>query len=194
MWAKKIVSVSCLLNGKTRTCGNCSFGWYEFIGDIVIGHFENNTIFKIDRADYDTISEYRWWDDGHGYIVTSDDGRTRFLHNYILPKKHGYFCDHINRDKTDNRRQNLRYATNAENARNRGLYSNNSSGYIGVIRHKNNNKYRALLECNGKSINIGQYATAEEAARARDKAALYYFGDFAVLNFPELEQIYGQHI
>lgn len=154
-------------SGRVTTCGNCAFGRYEFIGDTAVCHLESGDFFTIDRKDHALISKYRWWNDGHGYYVTSVNGKHLFLHDLLLPSQPGVFRDHINRDKSDNQRVNLRYASAAENQRNRGLQRNNTSGFIGVSWHRRYGQYRALIECGGRSISLGRYAAPEEAARAR---------------------------
>jgi len=180
-----------LVSGRVTTCGNCAYGRYEFVGDMAVCRLESGGSFTIDREDHALISKYRWWNDSHGYYVTSVNGKHRFLHDLLLPSQPGLFRDHINRDKSDNRRVNLRYASAAENQRNRGLQRNNTSGFIGVSWHRSYGKYRALIECGGKSIKLGRYVAPEEAARVRDKAALEYFGEFAVLNFSGETPAYG---
>ena len=172
---EKTVMTGELVSGHITTCGNCAFGRYAFIGDTAVCHLENGDFFTIDRKDHALISKYRWWNNGHGYYVTSVAGKKLSLHDLLLPPQPGAFRDHINRDKSDNRRVNLRYASAAENQRNRGLQRNNTSGFIGVSWHRSFGKCRALIECGGKSINLGQYNAPEEAARVRDRAALVYF-------------------
>jgi hypothetical protein len=69
---------------------------------------------------------------------------------------------------------------------NRKLFKNNTSGYKGVVIIKNAKKpYRAQVRVNSKMMYLGFYVTAEEAAKAYDRAAIKYYGDFARLNFPE---------
>lgn len=176
---------STLFRGSIKNCDECPPNEYIFKSNIVIGFLKDGNCFKVNTEDFGKIKKFTWRNNGHGYIVTNIKRKQTFLHDLILPCKNGCFRDHINRDKTDNRSENLRYATAAENQRNIGLQKNNTSGYIGVSWHKSYNKFRALLECEGKSINLGRYETAEEAAKVRDKAALLYFKEFAVLNFPK---------
>lgn len=77
--------------------------------------------------------------------------------------------DHINRNGLDNRRVNLRETTYALNNRNRGIQSNNTSGYVGVYYHKAAKKWLAQVYRQRKRIHIGQYETPEEAHAAREE-------------------------
>jgi hypothetical protein len=92
----------------------------------------------------------------------------------------GRDVDHINRDKLDNRPENLRLATTAQNRANIGKQRNNSSGFKGVFLDKG--KFRAKIKCNGKQRFLGSYSTPEAAAAAYDGAALAAFGTFAMTN------------
>ena len=94
------------------------------------------------------------------------------------------YVDHINGDGLDNRRANLRQATHKENARNRRLSVNNSSGYMGVGWSKAAKKWRAYISPDGRQVHLGLFTSPEDAARARDAAAQEQFGGFARLNFP----------
>lgn len=181
---EKAVDSNSLITGNTKTCGNCSWGTYEFTPDHVIGHFKNGETLLFDYTDYKLISGYRWWiDKGSGYFITNINGRLSYLHRMLMPDRENYVCDHINRDKHDNRRSNLRYATPQQNSRNRSIARNNTSGFIGVCWHIRQKKYVAAVKVDGRTINLGQFESAEEAARVRDEAALFYHGRFANLNF-----------
>jgi hypothetical protein len=94
----------------------------------------------------------------------------------------GEFVDHINHDGLDNRRCNLRLATQAENQRNRGKNSNNASGYKGVHWHKLTGKWQAQITVNRKRMQLGVYENIDDAARAYNEAALKFHLGFAVLN------------
>lgn len=80
--------------------------------------------------------------------------------------------DHINQDPTDNRIENLRDVTQAENQKNRTLYNNNTTGYLGVSKH--HGKYRARIRINSIEKNLGDYDTVEEAAAVRAVASINY--------------------
>lgn len=105
----------------------------------------------------------------NGYGQVKMDGKPYFTHRLIWLLAYGEwpeFIDHINRNKLDNRLENLRAVTRTENQHNHGLRKNNTSGYIGVYFHKQANKYEAQIILNGKRIYLGLYATAEEAFTA----------------------------
>lgn len=90
--------------------------------------------------------------------------------------------DHIDRNKLNNHFLNLRFATNSENGMNRSKQKNNTSGYIGVVFDKKNNKYTAQYKLNGKMKHIGRYVTAEQASKAYQEKIKEHFKEFANLS------------
>lgn len=86
--------------------------------------------------------------------------------------------DHINGVRNDNRISNLRLATHSQNRANVAKYSNNTSGYKGVHWHKQNRKWQAVVNVNGKRISCGLFASREEAHAAYCKKAAEVFGEF----------------
>lgn len=87
--------------------------------------------------------------------------------------------DHINGNGADNRIVNLRLATPAENAMNRGLRIDNTSGIKGVSWNKKSGQWLAHIGYGGKILHLGLYDTIEEARAARIEAARRLHGEFA---------------
>lgn len=93
--------------------------------------------------------------------------------------------DHINSNKLDNRKCNLRIVTPQQNNMNKKKTKNTSSKYIGVYLDKNSkkNKWRASITFNRKVISLGVFENDIDAAKARDIATKQYFGEYGKLNF-----------
>lgn len=136
----------------------------------------------VDDLDYEVVNLYHPWYFKEGYAAhtLNKQRSTLFMHELILPPKEGFQTDHINRNKLDNRRENLRYATPSQNRMNRVIQPNNTSGYKGVSFNIANGKYRAYI---GKpQKHLGFFKTAEEAALAYNKKAKKLYGAFAFIN------------
>lgn len=128
---------------------------------------------KIDIEDIDTVQSLKWYVASTGYA--KNDTIKMGLHNYILG---GLFADHINGDRLDNRRCNLRQASLKENNRNARTYS--SFGFKGVAKH--GKRFVARIYCDGTLYKIGVFDTPIEAAAAYNVYASRLFGEFAWLN------------
>lgn len=146
------------------------------------GNKGNGVYAIVDDEYYGELSKYKWTLTNTGYAQRSD--RTP-MHRYIMKPPSDYVVDHINMNKLDNRKENLRIATRAENTRNSRVKITNSSGYKGVMRDERRNHWRAEITKDYKSFHLGVFDTAEDAAHAYDFAAAELFKDFAVFNFPK---------
>lgn len=91
----------------------------------------------------------------------------------------GYSTDHMNGDKLDNRRNNLRTVNHHQNGLNRGVPSNNTSGVKGVYWHRRDRKWRAQIRINSKKKYIGSYRDKQDAALAVEAAIRKYHGEYA---------------
>ena len=152
----------------------------------------------VDALDFEWLSKYNWYAQwcectqsfyARRHLPTTNEKRPILpMHREILGCSPAEEGDHKNHDTLDNRRNNLRKCTRAENIRNREMHRCNKSGFKGVSRVRNGrgtlcSTWRAVIRKDRKRVHIGCFATAKEAAAAYDQAAKTYFGDFAHVNF-----------
>jgi hypothetical protein len=101
------------------------------------------------------------------------------LHRLLMSDTNCREVDHADRNPLNNRRNNLRPATSAQNNANRGLQRNNRSGFKGVHFHLASNRWRASIRYCGARFNLGSFLSAEDAAEAYKLAAERLNGEFA---------------
>lgn len=108
-----------------------------------------------------------------GYLKVCLDKKSYLVHRLIFLMHHGYLpemLDHIDRDKLNNRIENLRECDKEVNSWNRGRQANNTSGYRGVSWNKAAGKWHAYIKIKGKRKHLGLFNTPEEANEAYEKA------------------------
>lgn len=158
-------------------------------GEIVEIRLSNGDITIVDAVDADLL-QLRWQchTSGHNSYATHGSKKHSFsMHRHIMarvtgrPLVKGEIVDHINGNSLDNRRNNLRLCTHAQNIHNQRLSQRNTSGYKGVSYITSIGKWRAQIKVNRKQKTIGTYDTPEEAHAAYCEAAKKYFGEFARL-------------
>ena len=171
-----------LLNGRRTTCGDCARLVRE--GDHFRYYDSNGESFIFDPCDLELVKQHRWRIDAYGYPVSRIKRKNYRLSRLILQPTSGEIIDHINGDTRDNRRENLRVAMSVDNQRNMRIPKHNTTGYKGVCFVKERKKYKAQISLHDRSKHIGYFNDPEEAARAYDEAARFYFGEFACVNFP----------
>lgn len=121
-----------------------------------------------------------------GYIAIRIYGRFYLAHRLAFIWMTGAcpaMVDHVNRDTSDNRWENLRPATASGNSRNTGSRQGSSSKYLGVCWVAAKRKWRVQIKIDGTSRYIGDFKSETEAAKAYDAAAARHYGDFASSNF-----------
>ena len=156
---------------------------YEDYAEVILYNRNHKEVGRvlIDLDDVELVGKYKWYiDKGYAYNKQID-----FMHRLIMNYPEGMVIDHINHNKLDNRKCNLRICTSAENSRNRkkqkGSYS---SKYKGVYYDKQKNKWRVRVCVNNKPKHIGYYESEEEGVRAYDRACIKYHKEFCNTNFP----------
>jgi len=141
---------------------------------------------KVNDADYKKLSELKWNFDGKYAVRPNGVYMHRVVMGLPRKKENNLEVDHINGDQLDNRKKNLRVCNHQQNRANSKLQANNTSGFKGV--HLSNETYRKKkwvveFKLNGQKIYLGRYLTKEEAAKAYNKAAIKFYGEFARLNY-----------
>lgn len=149
----------------------------------------------VDPEDYERLSKYKWHvkkEPRTFYAIRSEPykkGRRRkniTMHRVILPVPEGLFVDHINHNGLDNRKANLRPATKRQNTCNsRPSRNKKYTKYKGVWWHKDSKKWVATIRHNYKGIHLGYFDDEIEAAKAYDRAARKYQGEYAKINIKD---------
>lgn len=145
----------------------------------------------VDDEDYDKVINNLWYaaKDKKSYYaqrqIRTETGRKTFhMHQVIMNTTER--VDHINGDGLDNRKQNLRLATNQQNCMNVApKHSNKTSKYKGVFKTRSGT-FEIQIKINYKSRSVGRVKDEELAAKYYDAAARYYHKEFAWCNFNEV--------
>ncbi len=189
-----IATTSNLTNGGIKSCGclkienskmqknTKSIRWEKSkeLENVIIGITNKNEQFMIDDEDYKKVEKYCWRIDKYNQYVIANarngTNKTLFLHKLILDKEN-YLVDHINHNKSDNRKCNLRYATKSQNNINIKKKINNKSGYTGVKMNKFG-KFIAQIDIDNKRKYLGTFEHIEDAIKARRNAEIKYHGEW----------------
>ena len=146
--------------------------------------------FSIDIEDVQRVKQYTCFvsqKSNYSSIRTNQGNKTYYLGRFLLNSSTNMEVDHIDGNTFNNKKDNLRFVTVHQNSQNRKARSDGSSGFKGVSWKANQNKWVVRIQTDGKRIHIGYFTEKEEAARAYDEAAKLYFGEYARLNFPDLD-------
>mgnify|MGYP001606874996 CR=1 FL=1 len=154
-----------------------------------------NKVALVDDEDFECVNRYKW---SAGLSRNKIDFyaqkerkiefkiyKKQSMQHFILGIKDSQIIDHKNKNTLDNRKENLRIATIAQNTQNQKTSSRNSSGFKGVSLDSVKRKFKACISVNGKDLYLGSFNTQEAAGRAYDKKSLELNGPKAKLNFPE---------
>ncbi|MGE5438030.1 MAG: HNH endonuclease [Syntrophothermus sp.] len=175
---KNIVSSS-LLNGSTKSCGcirnetssKRKSNKYNLTGTFGIGYTSKNEEFYFDIEDYDIIKCFYWRLNDSGYVITSVKRKNLRMHRIVMNYSGELQIDHRNGIRHDNRKDNLRLATNQQNCFNKSVK--------GVYFDKSKQRWCARLVKDNKIMLFKRFKNIEDAINARKDAEIKYFGEFA---------------
>jgi len=159
---------------------------YRFIitGSTAVGTLPSGDKFIIDTDDVPRVSQRHWYKKSDGEYILSDTRvygklieRIR-LHRFIMGLDEGdeRIVDHINRDSMDCRKSNMRIATQSQNCLNKGIRSDNTTGFIGVRRYRK--QYCARICIAGYDITLGYSDDQVLCAQMYNHAATLLYGEF----------------
>lgn len=189
-----IVSVNTgkLRDGHTQSCGCLAqeairrqrkHNEYEVVGGYVKVKLNDNDYMLCDIEDWEKLKCHSWFVNPNGY-ATSGTSKGAFMFHKKVTNTTSEIVDHINRNKLDNRKCNLRVCDMKINSINRDLQSNNTTGYKGVYYNKRDKTWNARVTVDGKTIHLGTFLTKEEAIAARQAGEEKYY-------LPQFESVTG---
>lgn len=137
----------------------------------------------VDDEDYEFLNQYYWHADINNCVASSRGGRNRILiHRLIMNAPSNLEVDHIDGNRLNNQKNNLRLATSSQNKCNRGARKDNKSGYKGVSWHSQNSKWTARIKAGNVYKYLCLFNDIQDAVKAYNKAAIEYHKEFAFIN------------
>lgn len=182
-----IVQGNRLTSGHKTHCSYCTYGRFRFFDGYkkVECILPDGSSFSFDFNDFPLVSRYRWSRMKNGYFRTSLGSRKaghELLHRLIMQPPEGMVVDHIDGDKSNCCRENLRICSNADNTKNSSIHRTNTTGYKGVSYDPRRNIWSARICDGNQKMYIGSFNSPEKAAEAYDNAALEIHGEYAKTN------------
>lgn len=146
--------------------------------------FKRQWLVMVDDEDYNYLNQFNWQVDKNSCVSTHTNSLldSRLIHRVIMKPPVGVEIDHIDGNRLNNQKSNLRFATSSQNKINRGARKDNCSGYKGVSWHKQRNRWTARIMVNGKYKHLGLFTDILEAAKAYNHNAFKHYGEYAWLN------------
>lgn len=154
-----------------------------------------NEVILVDDDDYEKLSKFTWYiskggknHGGYGYAISSQRNESTgkqyklSMHREIMNAKKGEIVDHINGNKLDNRKENLRIVTPYQNSLNVKKKDGASSQYKGVAFSKDMNLWKSSIRVKGKGVHIGYFSNEVACALAYNEYAIKHFGEYAKIN------------
>jgi len=129
----------------------------------------------VDDDMFEYLNQWKWCITSTGYAITRNKSQIIYMHRLLNNTSIEMETDHINRNKLDNRRKNLRTSTKMLNGRNREENKNNTSGYKGISWKNRDKRWQAYIKVNYKLINLGHFKNLMDAIEARKKGEEIYW-------------------
>lgn len=179
---REVSTIYKLQNLKGTRCIKCPPD-YGFIieNGAAKGVLPSGDEFLVDESDIPLVNSVHWYiNEGYLFNQTKEFGKRR-LHRMILglPKGDRRVVDHINRNKLDNRRSNLRIVEQGDNCRNKSLRKDNRTGFVGVHRDTGKNSFYASIGHKKRTVRIGVSENPVYCAQLYNIAAITLFRDCA---------------
>jgi len=140
---------------------------------------KKKTLIFIDANDFEKISKFGLHLSSHGYVRATKQYKTIYLHRLIMNPPDNMKIDHINGNKLDNRKSNLRICEQKQNCLNKKIGKRNKTGVPGVWWCKERKKWAAQISVNCKTKGLGRYINFNDAVEARKKAEIEFHGEYA---------------
>lgn len=144
----------------------------------------------VDDEDFEWLNKRKWHTQEQGNtfyarrsFVENGQGKTIRMHREIMKAEEGDIVDHIDGNGLNNKKSNLRLVTKNQNSMNCRSHKNSSSRFKGVHWHKNQKRWHAKIQKDGKKFFIGSFDDEVQAAKSYDKKAKELFGEYAKVNF-----------
>ena len=159
-----------LKSGRIKSCGMCG-NTYEDHGNYLVGIDFNGRTFTVDKEDYEKIRRHKWLVYDSGYVKARILKKCVYLHRFLMNCPEGMTVDHINHNKSDNRRTNLRICTQRENNLNRDCE--------GVRFDKRRGTWQAYIHTERGFKSLGSFKNKEDAIKARKDGEKLYYKEFS---------------
>lgn len=185
-------------NGKHRCKGYCNKHYQQYLkyGEIrkefelngvnkngIVFIYIGDKVIYVDTEDYNKIKSFRWYIDKDGYVVGYVGGKMVKLHRFIIDCPQDKVVDHINRNKLDNRKSNLRICSVKDNNRNHSKNCNNKSGYKNIYKVKNRELWKVAIRADGNEyVKYFKLDELNQAIEWRNEVLKRVHGEYANLD------------
>lgn len=149
---------------------------WSFFEDIAYCYLGNDLLFFTDLSVYEVIKNHSFCRIANGYSAVNVHGKEIPVHRLISKPGSNEVVDHIDGNKKDNRLCNLRNTNKSVNAFNCKKRTTNKSGRTGVHFRQDTKRWSAEIKVDGKKIMLGCYEHFEDAAKARERAEIEFYG------------------